>query len=606
MRVGFGLKILTILHCVGAKFPHFEHDDALESKDPDSCEMAYRRETCSTWPSQALAATVSPRLKESIEEVVSRIFERFPQGVRAGLLQNLMRKPCMQRLCLHVQLIDGHMYVVAPDSMQTCVQGASMRVRLSCPPSRRVWQADMAQECNEAHHDPTVTRSSLCNESQRRQQQGITMPGWWSDWHYPATLEWHFSAGLNLSNCKAFGDHVPIPGDFNHVYTRLRLQSALRLLLRAYQRLHSLGSLPQPLELIFCPNEVPVNFGAWCLAGAQPVFSSTTNEADPVIPFVHWMQGPDRDVDLAYWSPSEAHRHHNDSRSVEQRWAAKAAKAVFRGALHRLSVYSHSWRRDGPRRTQVARDNWASVGGRTGLISARRQHPDLLNVRLAQKTTEAREGLQKRLGIDDATWDTMDRPEYLSLDDQASRFKYVLNVEGHGGWADREYKLMLQAQLLTIVQDMPALPWYHLFLKPFEHYVPVDSDLTNLSSAVQWAVQNDDSARQIALKANAAIRELLHPRAMFRYAEEILRGYGTIMRYRPAMHERAVQFRCDDQASQRSCRKRRPDGSTQEVRLGETRCYFTHAQGSLPSARRFHSLFEASSELFGGEGGLRT
>ena len=204
----------------------------------------------------------------------------------------------------------------------------------------------------------------------------------------------------------------------------------------------------------------------------------------------------------------------------------------------------------------------------------------------------------------------MDKPEYLKLDDQGARFKYVLNVEGHGGWADREYKLMLQDQLLSIVQDMPALPWYHLFLKPYEHYLPVDSNLANLSSTIEWAIQNDDSARQIAMKANAAIRELLHPRAIFRYAEEILRSYSTIMRYRPTLHKRAVQFRCDEQASsQRSCQRRRPNGSKQHVHLGETRCFFTHAHDTVPSAQRFHSVFEASSEYASetGEGsGLTT
>ena len=67
-------------------------------------------------------------------------------------------------------------------------------------------------------------------------------------------------------------------GDHNHVYTRLRLQSALRLQLRAYQLLHALRRLTEPLELVLCPTRTPVNFGDWCTSGAQPIFSSTSNE----------------------------------------------------------------------------------------------------------------------------------------------------------------------------------------------------------------------------------------------------------------------------------------------------------------------------------------
>ena len=88
------------------------------------------------------------------------------------------------------------------------------------------------------------------------------------------STEWHFAAGLNLSSCAGVG----IPGDHNYIFTRLRLQSTLRFLLRAYRRLHANGKLPASVELVICAGETPVNFGDYCFSGAQPVWSATTNE----------------------------------------------------------------------------------------------------------------------------------------------------------------------------------------------------------------------------------------------------------------------------------------------------------------------------------------
>ena len=47
-------------------------------------------------------------------------------------------------------------------------------------------------------------------------------------------------------------------GDHNYIFTRLRLQSSLRLLRRAYARLFNSGRLKQPLELVMCMGETPI------------------------------------------------------------------------------------------------------------------------------------------------------------------------------------------------------------------------------------------------------------------------------------------------------------------------------------------------------------
>ena len=176
-----------------------------------------------------------------------------------------------------------------------------------------------------------------------------------------------------------------------------RLQTALRLLLRAYQRLYTLGRLTEPIELLLCPNETPVNIGGWCVEGPQPIFSSTTNEHAALIPFAQWLIGPDRDADLAWWNPMRRKPVEVSDYLVAGtglRWADKEPRAVFRGSVHRLSVYTDEWRSRGPARTQVTSKNWRQLG-RTALLDAKTRRPDLFNMRLAWKSVEAHEGLSQ-------------------------------------------------------------------------------------------------------------------------------------------------------------------------------------------------------------------
>ena len=568
-----------------------------DSKAASSCESTFHNHECSAWPPQQLAANLKPALAARLRRAVADVMAAFPAGVAEGQLARLMRRPCMQRLCLHIQLVDGALYVIAPEGMETCARGASLKARLSCPPHQRTWAEDMKEECRKRVRSkmPKVrmTRSYYCNETARKQQPGVTIPGFFHDFLYPHTLEWHFSASLNLSSCRATGE-VPLAGDHNHVYTRLRLQTSLRMLLRAYQRLYALGRLKEPMELILCPNETPVNFGDWCVSGAQPIFAMTSNEQSALIPFVQWVQGPDRDADLAWWNPAprqEAEATGDGDPTPPPKWEDKKPMAVFRGTVHRLNVYTDRWRKLGAQRTSVTASNWHLLG-RTALIMHKLRRPDLFNVRLFAKSVEADDKLPWWLGISNATWWAQDMPEYLKPEEQQS-YRYSINVEGHGGWADRGYKLLLQPQL-SLMQDMPALPWYLRMLKPYEHYVPVESNLRNLTEAVLWAREHDEEARRMVAAANALTRELVSPPAMFRYAEEVLLGYSRLMQYKPVLHERAAQFVCEEvAASARTCQLHKAGARPTTVKLGETRCYF-RAPRNRGGEAYHHTLYEAS------------
>ena len=108
-------------------------------------------------------------------------------------------------------------------------------------------------------------------------------------------------------------------------------------------------------------------------------------------------------------------------------------------------------------------------------------------------------GMQRYLRIPNATLESMDKPEKLAWRAQQAGFRYVLNIEGHGGWADRLYQLLL-SPMLVIAQDLPSRLWYEGVLSPGVTHLAVDSNLRNLSEAVRWA----NAHRQVLAMVAAA------------------------------------------------------------------------------------------------------
>ena len=275
-------------------------------------------------------------------------------------------------------------------------------------------------------------------------------------------------------------------------------------------------------------------------------------------------------------------------------WQHKESTAVFRGSLHRLNVYSVNWREQGPRRTEVTPRNWRWVG-RTALIAKKALAPDLFNVNIAPGGVIGHsDHMNVRLKIPNSTWELLDEPIMMSFAEQVSRFKYAINIEGHGGWADRLYKLFLSPQLV-LLQDIPARLWYEAQLRPWTHYVPVDSALGNLSNAVRWAQQHDVEAQAMVRDSNEVMQRWLTPSAIFRYEEELLLGYAQLFKhYTPARHPRAIRFTCKPGSEAVTCRSKGKSGA--KTTLQSTQCFFDASRDGQKE-RRAGSLFEAALAL---------
>ncbi len=81
-----------------------------------------------------------------------------------------------------------------------------------------------------------------------------------------------------------------------------------------------------------------------------------------------------------------------------------------------------------------------------------------------------------------------------------ARHKFTLDIDGHANaWGLLE-KLIFGCCVLKV--HSPFEQWYYPRLHPWEHYVPISADLSDLPEAVQWCRDNDAHCEWIA--ANGA------------------------------------------------------------------------------------------------------
>ena len=494
---------------------------------------------CPVWPPYEVADDAGGRLAGAVRATL----RPFGASILAEQIDAALEKKCAQKLCVRVQISDGKIYVVAPRS-RTCRDGPD----------------------------------SPCTPEARAATPGATSPGTnFSAEFNPTLLEWDFSAGLNVSSCAA----AIVDGDFNGPFTRTRWLTALRLLEEAARHEPALHT-----EFVLCANETPLNAGGWCLEGPQPVFAPTSNEEHPLIAFPHWMPKL-RDYDFSVWDAARAVQRRRADAVARVTPDTRRAAAVYRGGVYRLNVYSDEWRTHGVRRTDVNRSTWRHVG-RTALLNARaHDKKGYLNVSLPRIKQ-----MQRYLRIPNATLEAMDKPEKLAWHAQQAGFRYVLNIEGHGGWADRLYQLLL-SPMLVIAQDLPSRLWYEGVLSPGVTHLAVDSNLRNISEAVRWANAHPKQVRAMVAAANEAMEAATSVAGIRFYVRELLRQYSARLGYRPRPHPRAVQFRCAPTGETVGCEVPFSHDGLERRIHGEA-CSFVVPGGG---GRTAHTLHEAAQFL---------
>ena len=99
-------------------------------------------------------------------------------------------------------------------------------------------------------------------------------------------------------------------------------------------------------------------------------------------------------------------------------------------------------------------------------------------------------------------------------------YKYVINIDGHVASYRLSRELESGSCILMVASKYNL--WYRKMLKPFVHYVPVKSDLSDLIQKIKWCKENDDECKKISINATGFAKLYLTKNGILDYLQKIL------------------------------------------------------------------------------------
>lgn len=102
------------------------------------------------------------------------------------------------------------------------------------------------------------------------------------------------------------------------------------------------------------------------------------------------------------------------------------------------------------------------------------------------------------------------------------KYRFQIDIDGNSNSWGFLPKLMMGSCILKVVSDWRQ--WYYDGLRPWEHYVPIKDDLSDLEERVAWCLDNDDAAREIGANGMRYANEIVFGMEMLKAADSVLRA----------------------------------------------------------------------------------
>jgi hypothetical protein len=129
----------------------------------------------------------------------------------------------------------------------------------------------------------------------------------------------------------------------------------------------------------------------------------------------------------------------------------------------------------------------------------------------------------KRIYDDAKSWDNQ-IPNY----EQGRRYKYTLHIDGFVSAWRLALEMLSMSTILKV--DSEWIEHYYHYLKPWVHYIPIKSDLSDLIQMIQWCQLNDDICQKIAENAYNFAIEYFAEENLYDYMEHVI--YNSILKFK--------------------------------------------------------------------------
>jgi len=110
--------------------------------------------------------------------------------------------------------------------------------------------------------------------------------------------------------------------------------------------------------------------------------------------------------------------------------------------------------------------------------------------------------------------------KFLKMYEQ-SQYKYIIHIDGNVNAYRMLYTMTTGSLILRVMSEYTS--WAEQYLKPNVHYVPVNSDLSNLQDVLDWCRSNEDKCQEIAENGLKLSRTILTPEFLDNYFKMVMR-----------------------------------------------------------------------------------
>ena len=210
-------------------------------------------------------------------------------------------------------------------------------------------------------------------------------------------------------------------------------------------------------------------------------------------------------TDLERWlassrAPSQLAKHSSPP------WSERVATGVWRGSSRTVL----------PEETCAAVPNFTrwEEHPRGRLVTLSRRHPELIDAGYTD--------LEKLPGGNSTPVPTVEPLRWDSL----RRFKYQVEVDGHGYQASLLAKLLMGSAVVTQRSHWPL--WFEHALQPDVHVVRVRSDLRDLPAKIRSLRADDARAREIARRGREVAHSLLRSEFLVPHIARLLARYRKL------------------------------------------------------------------------------
>lgn len=185
-------------------------------------------------------------------------------------------------------------------------------------------------------------------------------------------------------------------------------------------------------------------------------------------------------------------------------WNNKVNKCIWRGATTG-GVYTLSNFKDYPR---------------TKLVELSLKYPALIDARFNYITQYDKQDTMLRMIKLGYLGNAMPIKEQL-------KYKYQVYLAGNPGWSMRLYWQLFSESLIFKVED-DYINFFSHCLKPWVHFIPIKRDLSDLIEKLNWAIENDQKAHEIAKNARKFAEQNLTYDNILYYLYLLIQTYTKI------------------------------------------------------------------------------